>query len=103
MSNQAELLYEIAKNTRKTYEGMCCTYNTLAQVALSAAGTKTFAIKSAHSIAWDLGTSASITIAIDGGTAVSYTKNGSIEFSGLNANSIVLTAVGGSVSVMWTY
>lgn len=106
MSDILQLQNETNKRLRAISSQLCCLtndYNTLGQVALLAAGTKTFAIKSVHSVAWDLDTGASITISIDGGTAVTYRKEGGIEFSSFNENSIVIIAVGGAVSLMWTY
>lgn len=98
---------EANKRLRGIQEQLCCgvggTYNNLGVETLTSSSSKLFDPTTVHSISWNLGTSASITISIDGGTAVSFTKEGSVEFTGLNINSIEIVAVGGSVSLAWIY
>lgn len=98
-------LNEINKNLRLLNNAFCCTskYNSLAVESVTSGNSKTFLIKSVHSLSWNLGSGASITISVDGGSAVSFTKEGSIEFSAYNDQEIVIAAVGGTVSLAWVY
>ena len=98
-------LNELSKNLRLLYGATCCAnkYNSLGVEAVTSGNSKTFLTKTVHSISWNLGSGASITIAVNGGTAVSFTKEGSIEFSAYNDQGIVIAAVGGNVSLAWTY
>lgn len=105
MSDIRQLQNEANRHLREINNMLCCMrgYDEISVQAVTTGNSKTFATKSAHSISWDLGSGASITIAIDGGSAVSFTKEGAIEFSSLNTQSIVITAVGGNISLIWTY
>lgn len=98
---------EANKRLRGIQEQLCCgvggSYNNLAVEAITSTNSKTFDISTVHSISWNLGSGASITISVDGGTAVSFTKEGAMEFTSLNLNSIMITAVGGTVSLAWIY
>ena len=106
MSNNAELLYEIAKNTRKSYEGMCCiigSYNKTTTQSIAAGNSVTLALSSFHSISWDLASGAGITINNGVSTPTTYYSNGSIEFSTLNAQALTITAVTGVVRLITVY
>lgn len=96
---------ELNRNLRQLNSTICCTnkYNSLEVEAVTSGNSKTFAALTVHSLSWNLGSGASITIAVDSGTAVSFTKEGSVEFSAYNDQSIVVSAVGGTVSLIWVY
>ena len=89
---------------RGIQEQLCCNgnYNTLGIVGLSSGENQVFNISTAHSISWNLGSGASITIN-NSVTTGTFTKEGSIEFSSLNNQLITISAVGGSVTLIWTY
>jgi len=101
MSETSELLREVAKNTRN---GNGCCYNKLAQTVITFGGTDsyTFAKGTVHAIAWIV-VSGSLTITIDGGTAVEYTSSEAMQFSTVNANEIVFTMLSGSANIQWLY
>lgn len=95
-------LNELNKKLRRISEKLNCHYNTLNQIYLDSGGTtsKTFALKSVHSIAW-LVESGSIEISIDGGAAIEYTSSGVMTFDTLNANTILFEIVTGATIIQW--
>ena len=106
MSNNAELLYEIAKNTRKTYEGMCCilgSYNKTTTQSITAGNSVTLPLNSFHSVSWDLASGAGITINNGVSTPTTYYSNGSIEFSTTNSQAYTISAVTGTVRLITLY
>lgn len=91
---------------RGIQEQLCCgsgTYNSLDVVSVTSTANKVFLAGTIHSVAWNLGSGASVEIAVNGGTPVSFTKEGSIEFSTYNTQDIQIEAVGGTISLIWTY
>lgn len=91
---------------RNIQDALCCqsgSYNNLEVLSLSGSSVKVFLPSTVHSVSWNLGTGASVNIQVDSNAAVSFTKEGAIQFSGLNINEISIESVGGITSLIWTY
>jgi hypothetical protein len=110
MTNPTDGINETNKKLRSIYEQICCisailpplpNYDILKLYSLGSGDAQTFIAGKIHSIAWELGSGASITID-NGSTAVTYTSSGSITFSTLNVNEITFDAVGGTVRLIVT-
>lgn len=108
MTNPTDGINESNKKLRQIYEQMCCisanippaNYNFVNLVSLSSGDFFTIGANGAHSITWELGTGASLTID-NGSSAVTFTNSGTITFSTVNLHGIDFTAVGGTVRLMF--
>lgn len=78
------------------------SYNSIDSSSLAAAGTLTFTPGQVHSFTWELGLGATVTIAT-GTSTNTFSNSGSVSFSTLNTQTIVITAVGGTVNVIYNY
>lgn len=96
---------ELNKNIRKLNQTLCCSnsYNKVGHEVLNDTETKSFSKKSIHSVSWSLATGATMSLSIDGATAVTYAVDGAIEFSTLNEQSLLFTAIGADVTLIWNY
>lgn len=92
-----ELLQEIIDTLNAS-----ATFNEMSSVSLAAAGTQTFVPNSVHSFAWELGVGATIQIS-NGVTTNSFSSNGNLSFSTLNTQTLTITAVGGSLKLIYIY
>lgn len=77
-------------------------FNTMNSSSIAAAGTLVFNPGQVHSFTWELGVGATIQIAT-GTSTNTFSSNGSISFSTLNTQTLTLTAVGGTVKVIYNY
>lgn len=111
MTNPTDGINESNKKLRAIYEQLCCltttftpttTYNELDSVAISPSGSFTFTPGELHSVAWELGSGASVQIS-NGSTTTTFESNGNFSFSTLNTQTIVITAVGGTVKLIYLY
>lgn len=111
MTNPTDGINESNKKLRAIYEQLCCltgilsagsTYNEFSTLSLAAAANTIFTPNSVHSFAWELGSSATVQIS-NGTTTNTFSSNGTISFSTLNTQTITITAVGGSVKLIYTY
>jgi hypothetical protein len=111
MTNPTDGINETNKKLRSIYEQVCCistnlpplpNYNILELYSIASGDTQSFGVGQIHSVAWELGSGASINIDTSGSSSVTYTSSGSITFSTLNLNSIDFTAVGGTVRLIIT-
>ena len=118
MSNPTDGINESNKKLRAIYEQLCCinggvdaisaslgvssTYNELSSVSIAAAGTQVFAPGAVHSFAWELGTGATIQIS-NGTTTNTFETPGGLSFSNTNTQTITITAVGGTVKLLFIY
>lgn len=106
MTNPTDGINESNKKLRAIYEQLCCltttTYNELDSVTISASGSFTFNPGELHSLAWELGSGASVQIS-NGSTTTTFETNGNFCFSTLNTQTIVITAVGGTVNLLYIY
>jgi len=78
------------------------SYNQMSSVSIAAAGTQTFVPNSVHSFAWELGTGATIQIS-NGVTTNTFESNGNLSFTALNSQTLTITAVGGTVKLIYIY
>ena len=93
---------EANKRLRNIQEQLCCVvgnYNNLNPRTIDSGESYTFDIGTAHSITWELASGASVNIN-NGSVNANYSSNGSIEFSTLNSQAIIFTAVAGEVRVL---
>lgn len=111
MSNPTDGINESNKKLRAIYEQLCCistsigvssTYNELSSVSIAAAGTQVFTPGTVHSFAWELGTGATISIS-NGTTTNTFETPGGVSFSNTNTQTITITAVGGTVKLLFIY
>jgi len=78
------------------------SYNSMDSSSLAAAATLTFNPGDVHSFTWELGLGATIQIAT-GTSTNTFTNSGSVSFSTFNTQTITITAVGGTVKVIYNY
>jgi hypothetical protein len=106
MTNPTDGINESNKKLRAIYEQLCCltttTYNELDSVSISPSGSFTFTPGELHSVAWELGSGASVQIS-SGSTTTTFETNGNFSFSTLNTQTITITAVGGTVNLLYIY
>jgi uncharacterized protein with WD repeat len=111
MTNPTDGINESNKKLRAIYDQLCCittaispstTYNEMSSVSIAAAGTQVFAPGTVHSFAWELGTGATIQIS-NGVTTNTFETNGNVTFSNTNTQTITVTAVGGTVKLIYLY
>lgn len=82
--------------------GATATFNEMQSSSIAAAGTLTFNPGDVHSFAWELGTGATIQIA-NGTSSNIFETNGNLSFSTTNTQTLTLTAVGGTVKIIYIY
>ena len=108
MTNPTDGINESNKKLRQIYEQMCCisatlppvaNYNYLNALSLISGDAESFIAGSIHSISWELGSGASVSID-DGSGPITFTSSGSMTFSTLNGNDIGFQAVGGTVRLL---
>jgi len=78
------------------------TFNEMSSVSIAAAGTQVFTPGTVHSFAWELGTGATIQIS-NGVTTNTFETNGNLSFSTTNTQTLTITAVGGTVKLIYIY
>jgi hypothetical protein len=78
------------------------TFNEMQSSSIAAAGTLVFTPGNVHSFAWELGTGATIQIA-NGTSTNTFETNGNVTFSTTNTQTITITAVGGTVKIIYLY
>jgi len=109
MTNPTDGINESNKKLRAIYDQLCCiqtaispstTYNELGTASL--ASTETLELFMIHSFSWELGSGASIQID-NGLTATTFETNGSVTFSTTNTQVIEITAIGGTVNIIYIY
>jgi len=111
MTNPTDGINESNKKLRAIYDQLCCittaispstTYNEMSSVSIAAGATQVFTPGTVHSFAWELGTGA--TIQISNGTSTNtFETNGNVTFSTTNTQTITITAVGGTVKLIYLY
>lgn len=82
--------------------GATATFNEMQSSSIAAAGTLVFTPGNVHSFAWELGTGATIQIA-NGTSTNTFETNGNLTFSTTNTQTITITAVGGTVKIIYIY
>jgi hypothetical protein len=111
MTNPTDGINESNKKLRAIYEQLCCintniaplvTYNEMDSVSIAAAGTQVFTPGTVHSFAWELGSGATIQIA-SGTSTNTFESNGNLSFSTTNTQTLTITAVGGTVKLIYIY
>jgi hypothetical protein len=111
MTNPTDGINESNKKLRAIYDQLCCitnslnagsVYNEMDSSSIPAAGTLVFTPGNVHSFSWELGSGATIQIA-NGTSTNTFETNGQITFSTANTQTITLTAVGGTVKIIYIY
>ena len=82
--------------------GATATFNEMQSSSIAAAGTLVFTPGNVHSFAWELGTGATIQIA-NGTSTNTFETNGNLTFSTTNTQTLTITAVGGTVKIIYIY
>lgn len=78
------------------------SYNSTDSSSLTASSTLTFNPGDIHGFAWELGSGA--TVQINTGTSTNtFSSNGTISFSTTNTQTLTITAVGGTVKILYIY
>lgn len=93
-----ELLQDIL-NALSTSGG---AYNTVESSSLATAASLTFNPGDVHSFTWELGIGATVQIAT-GTSTNTFESNGNISFSTLNTQTLIITAVGGTVKIIYIH
>jgi hypothetical protein len=93
---------ELLQDILDALSGGGASYNNMNSSSIAAAGTLIFAPGDVHSFSWELGSGASLQIG-NGTSTNTFTSSGSISFSALNAQTLTLTAVGGTVNIIYIY
>ena len=111
MTNPTDGINESNKKLRSIYDQLCCittaispstTYNEMSSVSIAAGGTQVFTPGTVHSFAWELGTGATVDIS-NGSNATVFETNGNVTFSTTNTQTIEITAIGGTVNIIYIY
>ncbi len=104
MTNPTDGINESNKKLRQIYEQLCCvtaSYNTFTALNLPSSASLTFGPGELHSITWEINSGATLRIEDGTNPYVAITSSGTITFSGLNANLVQFTAIGGSVDLLY--
>ena len=111
MTNPTDGINESNKKLRAIYDQLCCltgilsgssSFNEFSSISLVAASNTVFTPNTVHGFAWELGSGATVQIS-NGTTTNTFSSNGTISFSTLNTQTITITAVGGTVKLIYTY
>lgn len=104
MTNPTDGINETNKKLRQIYEQVCClssNYNKVGVTSIPSSGTLGFSPGEVHSVTWEIGSGATLRIETDTDPYVSFTNNGTITFSTLNSNTVLFTAIGGTVNFIY--
>ena len=93
---------ELLQDILDAISGSSGTYNSMDSSSLTASSSLTFNPGDVHSFAWELGTGATVQIAT-GTSTNTFESNGNISFSTLNTQTLTITAVGGTVKIIYIH